>query len=291
MADIVEIGRPVVQDDDRQASVAVSQKLIDRFLASGPSVVPADEVKSVVDFFHGVLKEVDPSLIKKRHRAGTAQIMISRDSVDAVFRLQAAELSFELVQLLAPPIALEHITSDQNNIRVRGIDLFDKPLHETPVGRLPEMKISDEADFQLTDLRRFTRDLDRIRVDLRLIIPHSTNHDDGHGHRQNQKKPGLPESSLFHSLLGQDPRQPGHAKSEIQQDDEKEEVQKERQRKIAGDHNKIGPFHARSMGQHFGKREGQYQKNIDGNEKDLEKILRDQLPDAKTGIDDQRCAE
>ena len=54
-ADIVEIGRPVFQDDDRQLPIAVSQKLFDRFPAPGPSIVPADKVKSVVDLFDSVL--------------------------------------------------------------------------------------------------------------------------------------------------------------------------------------------------------------------------------------------
>ena len=95
-ADIVEIGRPVFQDDDRQLPIAVSQKLFDRFPASGPSIVPADKVKSVVDLFDSVLKEANPGLIEKCHRVSAVQIMISGDSVDAVFRLQAAGLSFEL---------------------------------------------------------------------------------------------------------------------------------------------------------------------------------------------------
>ena len=63
-ADIVEIGRPVFQDDDRQAPIAVSQKLFDRLPASGPCIVPADKVKSVVDLFDGVLKKANPGLIE-----------------------------------------------------------------------------------------------------------------------------------------------------------------------------------------------------------------------------------
>jgi hypothetical protein len=54
-ADIVEISRPVFQDDDRQAPIAVSQKLFNGFPASGPSIVSANKVKGIVDFFHGVL--------------------------------------------------------------------------------------------------------------------------------------------------------------------------------------------------------------------------------------------
>jgi hypothetical protein len=45
------------------------------------------------------------------------------------------------------------------------------------------------------------------------------------------------------------------------------------------------------MRQCFGEREGQHQKNIEDDKGDLEKFLWDQLPDAKTGIDDQRRAE
>ena len=112
LADIVEIGRSVFQDDDWQASVAVLQKLIDRFSAFEPSVAPADEVKSVVNLLHCVLKEADPGLIEKRHGAGAAQIMIPGNSIDAVFRLQATELGLELVQPLALPVALQDIASD-----------------------------------------------------------------------------------------------------------------------------------------------------------------------------------
>jgi hypothetical protein len=41
------------------------------------------------------------------------------------------------------------------------------------------------------------------------------------------------------------------------------------------------------IGQRLGNREGEHEKNIDDNEKDLEKPLGDQPPDAETGIDDQ----
>jgi hypothetical protein len=40
-----------------------------------------------------------------------------------------------------------------------------------------------------------------------------------------------------------------------------------------------------------GEREGQYEKNIEDNEKGFEKPLRDQLPDAKPSIDYQRRAK
>ena len=290
-ADIVEIGRPVFQDNDWQAFVAVSQKLLDRFPASGSPVIPADQVKSVVDLFDSVLKEANSGLIEKRLRAGAVQIMISGNPVDAVFGLQAAELGFELPQLLALPVAFEHVTSDQNDIRVDSIDLFYEPLHQIAVGGLPEIKIGGKGDFQLPDTRRFLRNFNRVLSDLRVIILHRTHHDDGYGHRQNQKKPRPTESLASYSFLGQDSSQSGHAESEILQDDEQDEIQQEWQRKIAGGYNKIGPSHTRRMSQGLGKRESQHDKTIDDNEKDFEKPLRDQLPDAKPNIDYQRQAK
>src|SRR5574340_999754 len=88
VADIVKIGRAMFQDDYRQGCVASFQKLFDRFPATGPPIIPSDKVEGIVDFFHGILQEADPGLIKKSDRVGAVQIMISGNSVDAVFRLQ-----------------------------------------------------------------------------------------------------------------------------------------------------------------------------------------------------------
>ena len=182
--DIVEISRPVFQDDDRQAFFAVSQKLVDRFPYSRSSIVPANKVKSIVDFFYGVLQEANPGSIEERHRTSAVQIMISGNSVNAVFRLQTAELSFELSQPLALPVPLKYVTSDQNDIRVDSVDLFYEPLHQMAVGGLPEMEIGGKGDFQLPDYSRFLRDIDRMLPDLRMVIPHRTDDDDNNGHRQ-----------------------------------------------------------------------------------------------------------
>ena len=55
--------------------------------------------------------------------------MVSGNSVNAIFRLQAAELGFEFLQLFVLSVPLKHISSNQNDIRVCSVDLFDKPLH------------------------------------------------------------------------------------------------------------------------------------------------------------------
>ena len=124
-----------------------------------------------------------------------------------------------------------------------------------------------------------------------MIVPYATNHYHDHGHRQNQEKSGPTEWLASYSCLGQDSGQSGHAESEILQDDEQDEIQQEWQRKIAAKDNKIGPPHARNMRERFGKREGQHDKTINDNEKNLERSLGNQLLNSKTSIDNERRAE
>ena len=50
------------------------------------------------------------------------------------------------------PVTLQDIAPDQNDVRVRSIDLLDKPIHQTVAGRLAEVEISSEGNFDLPNL-------------------------------------------------------------------------------------------------------------------------------------------
>ncbi len=141
--------------------------------------VPASQDERSVNGHDLVPEKPDARSFEETARPQPAEaFVVARGAIDPVGGGHAVEGSFVPARIFFPTVAFEQIAAEEDEVRLLGVDLGDKPVQEPVRRHVPEMEIGHEDDGQLPGRRRAARQLDAILLDPQGAVVDRAENDD-----------------------------------------------------------------------------------------------------------------
>ena len=144
------VGRLVIIRGNRISPVDISHDIRAAFFFTAKTlatpVIPADNIKRIIDFHRAVAKHCDAVFAEIFHGGlHTAnELVVSRDGKNTVSRLHAAQCCPKVLVYHGPEVLVNNITGEENHVRIESVYHRDKFLQLRIADDNAKMDIRDK---------------------------------------------------------------------------------------------------------------------------------------------------